>query len=58
VIGDADEDEDVLHVGLRVLNGHVEIAAFVEHARVDQLVFRLVLAAALVFFNEIALRKC
>ena len=42
---------------LRVFDEHVEVAVVVERARVDQLEFRVVLAAAAVLFDELRVGK-
>src|SRR5215510_985096 len=51
-IRDTDPNENVLAIGLRVLDKHVEISVLVEHACIQQFEFRLVLSAATIFFDQ------
>ena len=52
-----DADEDILGTGLRVFHEHVEIAAVVEDAGVEQLVFELVPRSVPVRVDEVAIGK-
>ena len=56
-IDDADPHQDVLGRGLRVLHVHVEPAVLVEDAGVDELVLRLVDAAAGVGLQQVLVRE-
>ena len=47
-----DADEDIFSRGLRIFDEDIEIAVFIEHARVEQFVFGIVAAPAAVFFNQ------
>ncbi len=57
-IRDCDLDEDVFDIGFRVFDEHVEIAVVVECSGVEQFVFRIVPAAAAIFFEKLRVRKC
>jgi hypothetical protein len=54
---DADPDEEVLGRGLRVFDEDVEVAALVEHARVEQLVLELLAAPPAARRNEVGVRE-
>ena len=56
-VGGGDSDEDVVRSGLGVFDANVEPAAIGQHARIRQLKFRLVPAAAGVFRNKFFVRK-
>ena len=52
-----DLDQDVFDVGLGVFHEHIEVAVLVEYAGVQQFEFRLVLAAPLVFVDQLGIGK-
>jgi hypothetical protein len=54
-VGGGDANQQVLRLRLRVLDDHVEVTVVLEHARIDQLVLRLMPAAPRVGLNEIGI---
>src|SRR5262245_14971838 len=55
-ICDADPNENVLAIGLRVLDKNVEISVLVKDACIQQLEFRFMLSAAPIFVNQSGIR--
>ncbi len=52
-----DLDQNVFRRGLGVFHEHVEIAVFVEYARVHQFEFRFALPSLAIFLDELVVRK-
>ena len=50
-VGDADANENVLAVGLRVLHKDVEVAVLVEHAAIQELIFGLMLSTPAILLD-------
>ena len=57
-VGSGDLNEDVFDITFRVLDQNIEIPVFGEHSGVQQFVFRIVPAAAAVFFDQLRVREC
>ena len=57
-ISDGDAHQDVVGGRLRILDEDIEVAAFVENAGVDQLVFRVLVAALVVLRDEMIVGVC
>ena len=51
-VGDADANQDIVAIGLRVLYENIEIAVLVEHSGVQEFVFGLVLSAPAVLLDQ------
>ena len=56
-IDDPQADRHVVRCGFRVFEEHIEVAAVVENAGIDEFVFRLQARAAGIFFDQLAVGK-
>src|ERR1051325_8791723 len=50
-------DQNVLYVGLGILDEYVKITVFVEHSGIQQLELRLIFTTPAVFFHQSGIRK-
>src|SRR5215471_7922778 len=55
-VSDADANENVLAIGLRVLHEDVEVAIVIKYSRIQQLVFGLLLATTAIFLDQSSIR--
>src|SRR5581483_6214680 len=55
-IGHGDPDQHIVRRGLRVLRRHIEVAALVENAGIDQLILGIVAGAAAILGDQLVVR--
>src|ERR1700691_6177420 len=56
-VGRRDADQNVVYVGLGILDEHVEVAVLIEDAGIDQLKLGIGVSAALVFLEQARVGK-
>src|SRR5579862_7298729 len=56
-VGHGDADQDVVYLGLGILDEDIEVAVLIENAGVDQLKLRIGVAAAPVFIDQAGIGK-
>jgi hypothetical protein len=52
-----DADQDIVGTGFRVFDKNIEVTVIVKDACVDQLKFRVMLAATAIFLDQLAVRE-